>query len=113
MNEEVKSVNEDLVKRYFPDESLEMPIDESGYSFLCGLEERHANELVELVNKVHVGVLSDGPDKDRAESLTIFTYQDNKYVYVIQELIQLDGGEYGNWGGGVLHHAAVNIYHRW
>ena len=118
MNKEVKIFsswcsNEDLIKEYFPDGNLEMPIDEAGYGFWCELSNRVEDGRVELVNKVHMGVVSDGPDHDRAEDLTIYTYQDNKYVFVINLLIHLDGGEYGNWGGGVLHHASVIIYHRW
>ena len=109
----VKSVNEDLIKEQFPDGDLELPIDEAGYSFWGELSRRAKDGRVELVNKVHMGVVSDGPDQNRAEDLSVYIYQDNKYVYVFQVLPHLDGGEYGNWGGGVLHHAAVNIYPKW
>ena len=105
-------MNEHLIECYFEDGKLEMPIDEMGYAFHFDLEECVNRGTAKLLNKFNVGVVSDSGDQNRFEDLTIYTYGDNKYVYVVQELMQLSGGEYGNWGGGVLHHAGVNIYHK-
>ena len=108
------SVNEDLVEQFFPDEEkLELSASEEGYDFHDRLQDRLADGLVQQINETHVGVVGPSQYWNRHEDLTIYTYQDNKYVYVVQLLLHLDGGEYGNWGGGVLHHAAVNIYPKW
>ena len=108
------SVNEDLVKQFFPDEDkLELSTSEEGYDFHDRLQERIDDGLGMLVNKIHVGVVGPSEYWNRHEDLTIYTYQDNKYVYVVQELIQLSGGEYGDWTGGTLNMASVSVYHRW
>ena len=108
------SVNEDLVKQFFPDEEkLELSASEEGYDFHDRLQDRLADGLVQQINETHVGVVGPSQYWNRHEDLTIYTYQDNKYVYVVQELIQLSGGEYGDWTGGTLNMASVSIHHRW
>ena len=114
---EVKSPNEHLIEDYFEEDvlgvkDLVIDIDEVGYDFLMDLERCVARGTAKLLNRFNVGVISDSADQNRFEDLTIYTYEDTKYVYVVQELRQLSGGEYGNWGGGVLHHAAVTIHHK-
>ena len=108
------SVNEDLVKQFFPDEDkLELSASEEGYAFHDRLQDRLADGLVQQINETSVGVVGPSEYWNRHEDLTIYTYQDNKYVYVVQELIQLSGGEYGDWTGGTLNMAGVSVYHKW
>ena len=73
------SVNEDLVKQFFPDEDkLELSTSEEGYDFHDRLQERIDDGLGMLVNKIHVGVVGPSEYWNRHEDLTIYTYQDTK-----------------------------------